>query len=310
MTYVAGIDGGQSGTDAAIADARGRVLGTGSAGPADEIAQGPESTRLHDALATALDAARRDAGLPPETAFGAIVAGVSGYEGRIYGRPPRLPTQRLSIVHDPAVAHAGALAGASGVVVIAGTGSIAYVVDDDGKRGIRGGLGYVFGDEGSAFWIAKTALAAAVEAHDGCTVAREALAAFGRASIREIFADFYHGALDRERFAAFAQSVLSIAARQTADDFDACAYDAVIAAQEHLAGLAAWAAAGPWSWRSRARASFVGGLMADGAFKEGVHRAARARAPRLDVVEPAYPPVLGAVLLALRETGVSVERLT
>ena len=50
----AGIDGGQSSTVAAIADETGRVLARGRAGPADEIGEGPSSTRLRDALRAAL----------------------------------------------------------------------------------------------------------------------------------------------------------------------------------------------------------------------------------------------------------------
>ena len=92
VTLVAGIDGGQSSTVAAIGDERGRVLGRGAAGPADEIGAGPESTRLFDALRDALDDARRNAGLPDRARFDAIVAGVSGYDGRVYGRTLALPS--------------------------------------------------------------------------------------------------------------------------------------------------------------------------------------------------------------------------
>ena len=309
MRYVAGIDGGQSGTQAAIADESGRVLGTGAAGPSDENWQGSGSTRMRDALAGALAAARRAAGLDEATRFAAIVAGVSGYEGRLYGEAPSLPAERFSLVHDAVVAHAGALGGGSGVVVIAGTGSIAYVVDDAERSGVHGGLGYVFGDEGSGFWIAKTALAAAVTAGESCAVASAARAYFAQPSIREIFAAFYHGTLDRDRFASFARRVLELFDSEGADDVDACAYDTVVAAREDLASLAAWAARPPWQWRGRARASFVGGLVGDRAFKDGIYAATRAKAPELEIVEPVYPPALGAVVLAMREAKMAPVQL-
>ncbi|HKE37033.1 MAG TPA: BadF/BadG/BcrA/BcrD ATPase family protein, partial [Candidatus Baltobacteraceae bacterium] len=124
--YVAGIDGGQTSTAAVIGDERGRVVGRGVAGPADEVGQGADSTRMHDALSGALRAACKGAGLDAGTHFEAIVAGVSGYEGRVYGKMPQLPAARFVLMHDAPIAHAGALAGEPGVVVIAGTGSVVY----------------------------------------------------------------------------------------------------------------------------------------------------------------------------------------
>lgn len=308
MRYVAGIDGGQSGTQAAIADESGRVVGRGVAGPADEIAQDANSTRLHDALNGALEAARRDARLDEATTFEAIVAGVSGYEGRVWGVPPSLPTRRLRLVHDPAVAHAGAFAGGSGIIVIAGTGSVAYAVDDAGETGLHGGLGYVFGDEGSAFWIVRTALGAAALRDDDCAVARAALAHFGRSSLRDIFAAFYHGELTRERLASFARTVLDIARREPGAA-DPCAHDTIAAAHDHLARLAAWAASPAWQWRTHPRAAFTGGLMQDAGFKSDVYRATRAKAPDIEIVDPLYSPALGALVMAMREAGIPTTTL-
>ena len=102
----AGIDGGQSSTVALIGDENGAVLGRGTAGPADEVGVGADSTQLRDALRDALSDACRDAKLPYEREFAAIVAGVSGYEGRVYGAMPQMPTQRLVLLHDAPVAHA------------------------------------------------------------------------------------------------------------------------------------------------------------------------------------------------------------
>ena len=111
--YFAGIDGGQSSTVAIVGDERGKILGRATAGPADEVGAGAGSTRLRDALGEALAGACRAAALPYEGAIAAVVAGVSGYEGRVYGEPPRLAAQRLVILHDAPIAHAGALGGPS-----------------------------------------------------------------------------------------------------------------------------------------------------------------------------------------------------
>lgn len=144
---VAGIDGGQSSTVAVIGDKQGTILGRGVAGAADEVGEKSDSTRLRDALRSALEDARHNAALPPNARFAAIVAGISGYEGRIYGSQPDLPTDRLVLLHDAPIAHAGALAGDPGVVVIAGTGSVVYARAQDDRTQTLGGWGYLFGDE-------------------------------------------------------------------------------------------------------------------------------------------------------------------
>jgi N-acetylglucosamine kinase-like BadF-type ATPase len=54
-----------------------------------------------------------------------------------------------------------------GVVLIAGTGSIAYGVNQHGYAARAGGWGFVLGDEGSGFWIGRQALVAVVREADG-----------------------------------------------------------------------------------------------------------------------------------------------
>ena len=277
MTLYAGIDGGQSGTSAAIGDGE-RVLGRGHAGPADEVGAGPGSTRLREALETALAGAVRDAGLPPRTHFETIAAGISGYEGRIYGAAPRLPADRVILMHDAPIAHAGAFGGGSGVAVIAGTGSVAYARAGDGRTCTAGGWGYCFGDEGSAFWIARQAIERAIDG-DGA-LERSMLEFFGSGSLRALARSFYSGELTRERFASYAARAL---------------------AWEEIAGGAAEALA-----RLAERAvielpcalAFCGGLLRDVRFAERVHRAARARLPSCSVTEPLADPAEGALILA------------
>ena len=58
------------------------------------------------------------------------------------------------------------LAYAAGVIVIAGTGSVVHGTAEDGRSWTLGGWGYLFGDEGSAFWLVREALAGAIEVHE------------------------------------------------------------------------------------------------------------------------------------------------
>ena len=183
-----------------------RVLARGAAGPADEIGATSDSTRLRDALEGALANALAAAHLPPQTTFDAIVAGVSGYEGRIYGQAPRMPAQHFLLLHDAPIAHAGAFRGGPGVVVIAGTGSVAYALAGDGRTRTSGGWGYLFGDEGSAFWIARTFIARATE---NATLCARCSSTFDVANLRVLVRAFYSGEISRERLASFAAIALT-----------------------------------------------------------------------------------------------------
>lgn len=290
--FVAGIDGGQSSTVAAIGDATGREIGRGTAGPADEVGQGPGSTRLRDALRAALDAACANAGIARDTAFDAIVAGVSGYEGRVYGAVPELPSDNVSLLHDAPVAHAGALAGAPGVTVIAGTGSVVYASGGTAERTL-GGWGFLFGDEGSAFWFAREALAAMMRGADDAAELRDETRAartfFERPSLRAIARAAYAGEIDRTKLAGFAREALRFESLQP------------IAARgaQRLSALVASAVADG----APPRVALAGGMFADDAYRARVAAAIVARVPRAEVLRPRHDPAAGALLLAYRAAG-------
>jgi N-acetylglucosamine kinase-like BadF-type ATPase len=295
-----GIDGGQSSTIAVIGDENGRVLGRGTAGPADEVGAGAGSTRLRDALQDALVDACRDADLPYESEFAAIVAGVSGYEGRVYGAMPEMRTQRFILMHDAPVAHAGALAGAPGVVVIAGTGSVVHARDENGLSQTLGGWGFLFGDEGSAFRIARDALALVMAAEDDGdgSLREEAHAAcdfFALGPLRQVARAVYSGELNRERLAAFTPVAIRFRrfrkiAEEGADRLAALAHRLMAAMKEP-------------------RAALTGGLFADADFYERVRGGILAAMPSAQVGRAKYEPAAGALLLAYRELGLPAPEL-
>ncbi|MGB9590485.1 MAG: N-acetylglucosamine kinase [candidate division WOR-3 bacterium] len=74
---------------------------------------------------------------------------------------------RIRVISDAEAALLGAFAGGPGVVVIAGTGSVALGRGRDNRFLRAGGFGHVFGDKGGGFWLARKAISAALEAIDG-----------------------------------------------------------------------------------------------------------------------------------------------
>ncbi|GAC1499696.1 MAG: BadF/BadG/BcrA/BcrD ATPase family protein [Vulcanimicrobiaceae bacterium] len=302
MRLYAGIDGGQSSTTAVIAGDAGTVLGTGRAGPADEVGAGPQSTRTHDAFGAALESALSQAGLPATSSFESVTAALSGYDGRIRGRMPSVNAKTFHIVHDSVAAHAGAFAGTPGVVVIGGTGSVAYGTNDSGESVRLGGWGYLFGDAGSGFWIGRRSLERAMRDEDAGlrgTLSAELLRYYGRGSLHEIARAFYGGDIERRKIAAFAPRAFALARQGESD-----AREIVRQAADALAALAALCAR---RLHGKVRVigypvpvAFAGGLTADAGFLEAIQRQLRARLPEAHWRKPQEGGAYGALLLAYR----------
>src|SRR5262249_40861561 len=76
------------------------------------------------------------------------------------------PNSRVRVESDAVVAYAGAIGLMPGVLLIAGTGSIAIGRKPDGSMLRVGGWGPHFGDEGSGFWIGREAVRVALRSSD------------------------------------------------------------------------------------------------------------------------------------------------
>ena len=74
---------------------------------------------------------------------------------------------RILVVNDALIALQAGVGDAPGIVIVSGTGSIAYGRNDRGEASRAGGWGYVLGDEGSGYWIGRLALRAVVRHADG-----------------------------------------------------------------------------------------------------------------------------------------------
>jgi N-acetylglucosamine kinase-like BadF-type ATPase len=202
----------------------------------------------------------------------------------------------VRVAHDTAVAHEGALDGAAGIVVIAGTGSVALGNAEPGERVVRcGGWGYFFGDEGGAMWIARSALRLAMLREDrgepGVLAAR-AFAFYGTNSLRAIQHAFAHGEISRSALAAFASDVVACAAEGDRD-----AIRVRDSAARELADLAATVdrRLEPASLRL---VSYAGGLFGDEPFVDAFGEALQDAVPHANLVAPVHDPAAGALALA------------
>lgn len=78
-----------------------------------------------------------------------------------------IPSRTVAATSDAITSHAGALAGASGVVLAAGTGSVVVAIGTAEQFGRVDGWGPWLGDEGSGAWLGRGGLRAAARAYDG-----------------------------------------------------------------------------------------------------------------------------------------------
>ena len=304
----AGIDGGQTSTECVVADETGRVLARAGGPPADLVGLSRESTRRANVLDAVLQAALRLAGLPAEVHFTSIVAGVSGFdEGYAVAPLIRTSHERFAIVHDAEAAHAGALEGGPGIVVIAGTGSVALGIDAAGKRVRAGGWGSVFGDEGSAFWIVREALARAMRDEDAGhppEIAAALLEHFGLDSLRALQHAVAHDEITRSALAGAAPVILA-----AADVGDRVGDEVRRAAAAALARLAHLAQRGLGAARNAPIAA-TGGVFRNAGVLERWKWNVREYERGATLVAPRYAPVFGALLLAYGAAEVRVPSLS
>jgi glucosamine kinase len=162
-----GIDGGGSKTSCVIGDDN-SLLGTGTSAGSNVIRVGERQARenLGVAIRQACAAANVTSAQIERTCVG--IAG--GARPEIAGVVRRLLSEFVSgeieVVGDMVIAMEAAFGGGPGVIVIAGTGSIAYGRNSEGKIARAGGWGFAISDEGSGHWIGRSAVAASMRAYD------------------------------------------------------------------------------------------------------------------------------------------------
>lgn len=172
MKTFLGVDGGGSKTRFVLIDERGEVLASHREGSAYYLEIGLDSTR--EMLVGGIQQTLRQAGVPESDLTYAFISLPSYGEDQslielLDALPSAaLPGRRYQCDNDMVCAWAGALAGADGVTVASGTGSIAYG-EFQGRAERAGGWGELFSDEGSSYWLAREGLRLFSRMSDGRT---------------------------------------------------------------------------------------------------------------------------------------------
>jgi N-acetylglucosamine kinase-like BadF-type ATPase len=165
--HVLGIDAGGTKTLCLLADETGRIIAEGLGPGANFHTSG--DVELEHALRQVIHTAIGDRGIAPA----AVCVGIAGVDRENEGRIVRtmiqrsVPASRVVVVSDALIALEAGAGDSAGIVVISGTGSIAYGRNARLEAARSGGWGHIIGDEGSGYWIGRQALSAVVRAVDG-----------------------------------------------------------------------------------------------------------------------------------------------
>ena len=296
MPMFLGIDAGGTKTECAVADAS-TILGRATAGSCKLLKVGRE--RAARELAAAVHQALADAGCEMQDIASCCVglAGASHPEVFAWTRKTMetLLDAPCVIVGDNLIALEAAFQGGAGIIVVSGTGSIAFGRNADGVTARAGGWGPTISDEGSGHWIGRMAASRAMRAWDAGrnSVLVDKLMASWRVRTREEMVALVNASPSPE----FADLVPRVA--EAAANGDASALQIMKDAGAELAELALSVLWRLWRDASGVNLCVAGGVLQN---REPVRNALReslaAKQKGLIWDERPVDPVSGAIFLA------------
>jgi N-acetylglucosamine kinase-like BadF-type ATPase len=308
MKIFLGVDGGGTRTGFALIDETGKMLASHLEGPAYYLEIGLDG--LREMLTRGIGHTLRGANVREEAVSYAFL-GLPAYGEDSSLLPDlndapadALPHRRYSCGNDMVCGWAGALAGADGINIVSGTGSIAYG-EFAGHNARAGGWGELFSDEGSSYWLAREGLQLFSRMSDGRSP-RDSLYEhvrrhFSLQSDLDLCAALYgKSTAQRSQFAQLSRLVIAAAkdgdraalallesgARELADIVDAVRQQLPVPA---AAGIPVSCSGGMFQPENGLREPFESQL--------------RQRCDRYRFVAPLLPPDVGAAIQAAKCNG-------
>jgi N-acetylglucosamine kinase-like BadF-type ATPase len=303
--YFLGVDGGQSSTIAVIGDEHGRIAGWASAGPCNHVSAAESRAKFLRVIGDCVGQAAARAGLDPQRpAFQAACLGMSGGpEDKAALLRETIAADEIIVTHDGRIALAGALSGNPGMIVIAGTGSFAYGENAAGEAARAGGWGYIYGDEGGGFDIARQAVRAVLRDHEGwgahTALTPALLEATETSDANEMIHRLYTPDWPRARVATLARIVDHIA-----ESGDPVAIDLVNAAAHHLAIHSAAVRRQLFREGEPSRLAWIGGAFGSATLLSRFRQLVGLEGT-VTAAPPEHVPAVGALLLAYKSAGIA-----
>lgn len=298
MPFFLGIDGGGTQTTCAVGDQY-RVLATAVSGGSNIVRVGESEAHfnLREAITRACATAGVNPGAVEATVIGVAGSSVPPVKDAIAAIIGDLVPGEIEVVGDMIIAMESAFPGLPGVVVISGTGSVAF--GRNHREAVRaGGWGSAISDEGSGYWIGRAAVSAVLRAHDtgtSTTLLRGILDCWRLNSLEELLQK-------ANSLPGFADLFPIVESAGTAGD--PVARQILVAAGSELATLASIVIGRLWSAEHVVRVAIGGGVFAHSSrVRCTFWKELRAQSPGAAVNFKIIEPVAGALWMARRMTA-------
>ena len=301
--YVIGIDGGGTKTHALLVGMDGTVLAefTGEGTNLQTVGV-PQSSRILFDLIT--ECCKKEQ-CSPES-LQSIVLGIAG-AGRssdkaalvdamlALGLKKKFPLKNITVETDVRIALEAAFAGGPGIVVVAGTGSIALYRTEDGKLLRAGGWGKIIGDEGGGHSLAKDALNVVMRQFDGrgdkTILTKKAFEHFNISTPEDLIPKVYH---DHVEIASFAPKVL-----EAVFERDYVAHAVLLKNANELVELVRMLTMKVRP-KSKLPVALMGGLLeSENVYSKMVKEKIIGSLPHVVVQKPKFPAAFGAAIIGL-----------
>lgn len=208
--FFCGIDGGGTTTSVVVCNEHGKILGSFKAGSINHYGLGIESARgnytdIKEQLTTLLGSE------PDITYIGNSALNGKATDELVMQLVGGIFNKKIIMHSDVYIALLGFTQGASGALLISGTGSMACAIDSEGNYHTSGGWGQILGDEGSGYHLGLTGIRAALQYHDRMsppTILLDRLIDFYElGSLSDLIEIVYNPSLEKGKIAAFAVEV-------------------------------------------------------------------------------------------------------
>lgn len=309
QTCVAGVDGGGTKTTAIIADRKGNILAEETDGPSNFQIIGVDKSAetILSLIKRCSEKAEKPAGDVRTVVAGLTGAGRPGDQRRMRDALSEcagkqgISFEQIAVHSDARIALEGAFKGLAGIILIAGTGSIAFgkTIEEDVLR--VGGWGRIIGDEGSGYSIGRDALNVVAKTLDGrgkdTLLTELVLSKFGLKDQESIIHAVYSDNFDVASVAPLVVEAASRKDRESERILNRAAFELT----EHVRTLTFKLEEATRAPRHKIPLCFLGGLLAEATiFTKIVKHKIEFSIPQVTVVRAQATPAYGAVLIALK----------
>ncbi|WP_202079299.1 N-acetylglucosamine kinase [Caldalkalibacillus salinus] len=324
QTVVMGIDGGGTKTEGWLVDGQGQLLASATVGGSNLNGGEVERVQLD------LEGLLRQLKSQSPQVFMALSHVFGGFAGATQGDvtlrltailEKQLPHQvKIYVGHDAVNALYSGTKGEPGVVHIAGTGSVAYGINEQGHEQKIGGWGYILGDPGSGFAIGKAACQSILATHEGSGPQTELtgliLNDIGLNTVKELIPYLYETGQTRTRVSRLAKQVFHAA--EAGDRVAELILEqaGLDAAQEIKTVINMLYVQGPHDGQKDVTRPLVPVVLAGGVYTHAKWLLPSLKKGLSDLpfdlkfITPSLPPVAGAVYAAFRKANKPVPEIT